>query len=116
MMAKRGIKVKMKPPHPGDFIRTEVIEDMGLSVDAAAEILGVSAASLSDLLTGQTPLTPEMALRLNKSFAVGMELLLGIQAWYDEAQMRDKWDKVDAQPYAPAWAAKAAQLAELNRE
>lgn len=115
-MAKRGIKVKMKPPHPGDFIRTEVIEDLGLSVAAAAEILGVSTTSLSDLLTGKTPLTPELALRLNKSFAVGMALLLGIQAWYDEVQMREQWDEVDAQPYAPAWEAKAAQLAELNRE
>ena len=115
-MTKTGIKIKMATPHPGDFIRTEVIEDLGLSVAAAAEILGVSTASLSDLLNSKSPLTPEMALRLEKSFRVGMALLLRIQARYDAEQMRPKWDEVDAQPYAPAWEAKAAQLAELNRE
>ena len=27
-MATNGIKVKMAPSHPGDFIRTEVIEEL----------------------------------------------------------------------------------------
>ena len=40
-MATKGIKVNMTPSHPGDFIRTEVIEELGLSVTKAAEILGV---------------------------------------------------------------------------
>ncbi|MGA2652794.1 MAG: hypothetical protein ABSF28_19835 [Terracidiphilus sp.] len=29
------------PPHPGDFIKTEIVEAYGLSVTAAATVLGV---------------------------------------------------------------------------
>ena len=38
-MATNGIKVNMTPSHPGDFIRTEVIEEFGLNVTKASQIL-----------------------------------------------------------------------------
>ena len=31
-MESAGIEVKMTPPHPGDFIRTEIVEELGLTV------------------------------------------------------------------------------------
>ena len=37
------------PPHPGDFIRTEIVEPAGLTVTAAAEALGVSRPALQEL-------------------------------------------------------------------
>ena len=40
-MAVKCIQVNMTPSHPGDFIRTEVIEELGLNVTRAADILGV---------------------------------------------------------------------------
>jgi addiction module HigA family antidote len=46
------------PPHPGDLIRTEIIEALGLTVSKAAEILNVRRATLSDLLHGKAALTP----------------------------------------------------------
>ena len=36
-MAVKGINVNMTPSHPGDFIRTEIIEELGLTVTKAAE-------------------------------------------------------------------------------
>ena len=36
------IRIGMKPLHPGDFIRTEIIDELGLSIARAARILGVS--------------------------------------------------------------------------
>ena len=68
-MAGEGIMVNMTPSHPGDFIRTEVIEDLDLSVTEAAEILGVRRATLSDLLNGRASLSPEMALRIEKALS-----------------------------------------------
>ena len=38
------------PPHPGDLIKTELIEALGLSVTKAAEVLKVRRATLSGLL------------------------------------------------------------------
>ena len=49
------------PPHPGDFIRTEIIEPAGLSVTAAASVLQVSRPALSSLLNGKADLSGEMA-------------------------------------------------------
>ncbi len=47
------------PPHPGDFIRTEIIEPAGLSVTAAAA-LQVSRPALSSLLNSKAGLSGEM--------------------------------------------------------
>ncbi len=85
-MAAEGIKVRMAPPHPGRFIRAEVVDDLGLDVAEAAEILGVRQAALSDLLTEQAALSPDMAKRVEKAFGVGSDLLLRLQAWYDASQ------------------------------
>jgi len=45
------------PPHPGDLIRTEVVEALGLNVSQAAQVLNVRPATLSDLLHGKARLT-----------------------------------------------------------
>ncbi|HJX96836.1 MAG TPA: HigA family addiction module antitoxin, partial [Candidatus Acidoferrum sp.] len=60
------------PPHPGDFIRTEIIEATGLSVTAAAA-LQVSRPALSSLLNGKADLSGNMALRIEKAFGVKMD-------------------------------------------
>ena len=44
-MTTGGIRIGMTPSHPGAFIRIEAIEEFGLSVSAAAQILGVRRAS-----------------------------------------------------------------------
>ena len=114
-MPKTGIKVKMKPPHPGIFIVTELIDELGMDIPQIAAMLGVAPQTVADLVDAKIRLTPEVALRLEKAFDLKMSLLLDIQAHYEEVQLRARWDEIDAQPYPPAWEGKAAQLAELSR-
>ena len=90
------------PTHPGDLIKTEVIEPLGLNVTQAAEVLKVRRATLSDLLHGNAALSPEMALRIEKAFGVDMDLLLKMQLAYDVAQTRQHSKEIDVQRYAPA--------------
>ena len=97
-----GVEGNMTPPHPGDFIRTEIVDEFGLSVTAAAEVLGVRRATLSDLLNGKAALSPEMALRVEKVFGVGMDMLLRMQAWYDASRMRARADEIDVRRYERA--------------
>ena len=89
----------MTPSHPGDFIRTEVVEELGLSVTKAAGVLGVRRATLSDLLNGHAALSPEMALRIEKAFGVNMDTLLAMQAWYDAARMRARSAEIPVRRY-----------------
>jgi antitoxin HigA-1 len=76
------------PPHPGSFIRTEMLEPLDLTVTAAAAVLGVSRPALSNLLNGQADLSGDMALRLEKAFGVPMETLMRMQSSYDIARTR----------------------------
>ena len=100
-MVTSGVKVNMTPSHPGDFIRTEIIEGLGLNVTEAARILGVRRATLSGLLNGKASLSPEMALRIEKAFDMSMDLMLRMQAWYDASRMRASAHEVMVQRYQP---------------
>lgn len=102
-MSDEGLsKVGMKPPHPGDFIKTEILDELDLSVARAAEILGVRRATLSDLIHGKASLSPEMALRIEKAFDVSMDVLLRMQAWHDTYTMRQRAGEIEVQRYEPA--------------
>jgi addiction module HigA family antidote len=90
------------PPHPGDLIRTEVIEALGLSVSKAAEILQVRRATLSDLLHGKASLTPEMALRIEKAFGPEMDHLLRMQLAYEVSRGRARAKEITIERYVPA--------------
>src|SRR5579862_8656560 len=78
------------PPHPGDFIRTEIVEAAGLTVTDGAIALGVSRPTLSSLLNGKADLSGDMALRIEKAFGVKMDTLMRMQASYDIAQIRKR--------------------------
>ncbi|SEL16705.1 hypothetical protein [Nitrosovibrio tenuis] len=58
MAANLGICVK-NPAHPGGFIKNEIIEPLGLSVTGAADVLGVTRATLSTLLNERAYLSSE---------------------------------------------------------
>ena len=76
------------PPHPGDFIRTEIIIPAGLTITAAAEALHISRPALSSLLNGKADLSGDMALRIEKAFGLKMDTLMRMQSSYDIAQAR----------------------------
>ncbi len=69
-----GVRM-LNPPHPGEFVRTEIIEPLGLTVAAAAAVLGVSRPTLSTFLNGRSDLSGTMALRIEKAFGVKMDTL-----------------------------------------
>jgi addiction module HigA family antidote len=89
------------PPHPGDFIRTEIIEPAGLSVTDAAKALQVSRPALSSLLNGRAGLSGDMALRVEKAFGVKMDTLMRMQASYDIAQTRKREREIRVRRFHP---------------
>jgi addiction module HigA family antidote len=78
------------PPHPGEIVRDQCLEPLGLSVTAAAKGLGVTRKALSELLNGHSGISPEMALRLEKAFGSTAETWLRMQVAFDlwQAQQR----------------------------
>jgi addiction module HigA family antidote len=92
----------MTPAHPGDFVRTEVIEPLGLSVTAAARVLDVSRVALSNLLNSKADLSAEMAIRLQKAFDLNAGTLLRMQAAYDLSRAEKRSGKIHVRRYRAA--------------
>lgn len=94
--------MRMKdPPHPGAFIKTEIIDPLGITVTEAARALRVSRPTLSSLLNGHADLSPEMALRLEKAFGISMDLLVLMQASFDTAKTRERAKDMKVPRYRP---------------
>ena len=89
------------PPHPGEFIREELIEPLGLTVTDAARVLSVSRPTLSTLLNENSGLSADMALRIEKAFGLKMDTLLRMQNAYDIAQARKRAGEIKVKRYAP---------------
>jgi addiction module HigA family antidote len=87
------------PPHPGAFIREEILDELSLTVSEAAKALDVRRATLSDLVNGNAALSAEMALRIEKAFGLKMETLLDMQAWHDAYTMRQRAGEIAVKPY-----------------
>ena len=82
------------PPHPGEIVRYDCIEALGLSVSSAAAALGVTRQALSNLVNGSSGISPEMAIRLEKAFGSTAEQWLRMQMAYDLAMARKSASKI----------------------
>jgi antitoxin HigA-1 len=98
MSSTVGYRLK-SPPHPGGFVRTEIIEPLGLGVTQAAGVLGVSRPALSAFLNARADLSPEMAIRLEKAFGVPMDTLMRMQTSFDIAEARKRAGEIVVDRY-----------------
>ena len=90
-----------RPPHPGEVVRKDCIEPLGLTITEAAEGLGVSRKALSELVNGHTGISPQMAIRLSKAFGGSPESWLTQQMQYDLRQAQREEDP-DVKRFASA--------------
>jgi addiction module HigA family antidote len=77
------------PPHPGEILRADYLEPLGLSVTDAAQALGVTRKTLSTLLNERAGVSSAMAHRLAKALDTTPELWLNLQMQYDLWQARE---------------------------
>ena len=83
------------PPHPGEILRADYLEPLGLTVTEATKALGVARKTLSAVLNERAAVSPAMAYRLAKALDTSPELWINLQAQYDLWQARGlKLDEV----------------------
>jgi len=87
--------------HPGAFIRQQIIP-VGMSVKDAAKRLGVGRPALSNLLNGNSSLSPDMAIRLEKAFGADRRQLLELQTEFDRHERTAAEKGVAVRSYVPA--------------
>jgi antitoxin HigA-1 len=69
--------------HPGDILKTEFVEPLGLSSYRLAKHLHVSAPRVNDLVRGKRSITADTAMRLSKYFGTSAQLWLNLQNKHD---------------------------------
>lgn len=82
------------PPHPGETVRYDCLEPLGLTVTEGAKALGVTRQALNNLVNGKSGISPEMAIRLSKAFGSSAETWLKMQLDYDLARARLHEDRI----------------------
>lgn len=88
------------PPHPGEILREDCLAPLALTVTAAAQGLGVSRQSLSELLNGRAGISADMALRLEKVGWGSAESWLRNQLSYDLWRARRRSDTLKVTPFS----------------
>ena len=74
---------RRKPTHPGEVLREDVINPLGITVTEAAKRLGVTRKTLSALINCKASMSPEMAVRIGKATKTSPESWLFMQAKLD---------------------------------
>ena len=88
--------------HPGDWLRTEIVEPNGLNVTEAARHLGVTRQAMSNLLNARAGLSADMAIRFEKAFGVKADTLLRMQTAYELAQARANENEIRVERFRKA--------------
>ncbi len=83
------MRTMKNPAHPGALIKDN-IDTLGLSVAEAAEGLGVTRQQLYRVIRGESAVSPEMAVRLEKAFGGSADAWLRMQLAFDLARIRQK--------------------------
>ncbi|MCZ8369949.1 MAG: HigA family addiction module antitoxin [Porphyrobacter sp.] len=80
--------------HPGDWLKSEVVDPHGVSINRLASSFHVTRQTLSNLFNGHTALSAEMAIRFEKAFGIKADTLMHMQTTYDLAQARAHADDI----------------------
>lgn len=80
--------------HPGDWLKSEVVDPHGVSINRLAACFHVTRQTLSNLLNGHTGLSAEMAIRFEKAFGINADTLMRMQTTFDMAQARARADDI----------------------
>lgn len=76
-------KNRMRPVHPGEILREDVLVAMDLSANALARELRVPVTRISEILHGRRSITADTALRLARYLGTTAQYWLNLQASYD---------------------------------
>jgi antitoxin HigA-1 len=91
-MSRNPLTAGLRPTHPGEILREDVLPALGRTKVGIAGLLGISRRMLYDILDESRPITPQMSLRIGKLTGTTPESWLAIKQAYDlrlaEKEMR----------------------------
>ena len=89
-------RAPMRSTRPGDLLRTEFLEPMGLSAYRLAKEINVPLNRVAGILAGKRAITADTALRLARYFRTDAQSWINLQARYDvEVARRASGRRID---------------------
>tara|TARA_R110002072_G_scaffold33030_9_gene100256 strand:- start:6611 stop:6913 length:303 start_codon:yes stop_codon:yes gene_type:complete len=93
----------MRPIHPGEILREEYLNELGMSANALSIALRVPSSRIDQIIKEKRPLSPDKALRLAKYFGGDAQSWLNLQTTYDLKRTESKFGSLidsEVQPMA----------------
>lgn len=87
------------PAHPGELVKHDCLDALGLSVTEGAKVLGVTRQALSNLVNKHAGLSPEIAIRLEKTFGSSAQAWLKMQMQYELWVAQQKASEIKVERY-----------------
>jgi antitoxin HigA-1 len=78
-------RIQIRPVHPGEILREDVLPELNMSVTDVARSLGISRQMMHSILAGRKPISAVMCLKIAKLFGSTPEFWMRLQADYDLA-------------------------------
>ena len=73
----------LPPIHPGEILRTEFLEPLGLSQNRLARGIGVPPRRINEIVHGKRAITADTALRFSKFFGTTAQFWMNLQSHYE---------------------------------
>ena len=80
-MARRR-KRDIPPVHPGEILKADFLEPLGMSMNALSRAVGVPRTRLNDIVLGRRGITADTALRLGRYFRLSAQFWMNLQTHY----------------------------------
>ncbi|CCQ49149.1 HigA family addiction module antitoxin [Crocosphaera watsonii WH 8501] len=91
-----NIPTNRPPTTPGEMLREEFLEPMGLTQKQLANDIGVSYQRVNELINNKRGITPSTALRLGKYFGTSPDFWLNLQRANDlYAVLKKEQNEID---------------------
>lgn len=82
-MSQKKLRNGMRPVHPGEVLKKDYLEPLGMSVNALAKALKVTTPRMNDIVLGRRGVSADTALRLARYFGGDARSWLNLQLSYD---------------------------------
>jgi antitoxin HigA-1 len=87
---------KLPPIHPGEILREEFLEPMGISQYRLAKGISVPPRRINEIVHGKRSITADTALRLGRFFNMSPQFWMNLQTRHDlevtEDQLENRLD------------------------
>jgi addiction module HigA family antidote len=82
--------ITRKPTHPGEILKEEFLEPLGLSQSQLAQEISTTFRTINEIVNEKRNVSPEMAIKLSRYFGTTPELWLNLQNQHDLYAARQK--------------------------